>query len=245
MNKLQKLHFAQLTHAELIHLSNNFLTTLAPLAKQCTFTQRNCRAIQQIRETIYRIETCAPPSEHSEEKRIIAAQIDKLLVTCRDTLRSNAQLETFMPAKAAASAVLYTTFQKRPSSLYHGGYVNQEEEIAKLLEELFDPIHDQNRAESGISLIFNTLRDTYDELLRITMEKVDKEKPASTITEQLALLRYRMEKLHSFIDGNCYDGIPAYVALEGPLNEYIAEAMKSCRSRKRQSEQELEDIPFN
>lgn len=245
MNKLQKIPFTQLTRNELITLCGHFVSTLKPLYEVCPFTKRNCQAIEHTIQSIDTIEGYRHPAELIEEKRIIDAQMDKLLITCRDSLRSNAQLEAFMPEKAAASAVLYNIFEKRPNTLYHGGYAAQEGEVQKLFAELFDPINDENREQSGISLIFNTLRDTFDALLQTKVDPLSREKPSATINDQLALLRYRLEKLHSFIDGNCFDEIPEYLALESTLNATIQLTMTGHHSHKARKKQPLEDVPFN
>lgn len=243
MNRLQKVPFTQLKRSELLYLSNGIIKTLEELYDSCSYIKRNCEAIKAIHDKIHAIEFGRGPSERVEEKRVVDAQMDKLLITCRDTLRSNAQLEAFMPEKAAASAILLNIFDKRPSSLYHGSYDNQESQVRKLFAELFDPINDENREQSGISLLFNTLRDTFEPYLQAKVDVYGEKKESSTVNEQLALLRYRLEKVYSFMDGNCFDEILPYVALESDLNANIQFTMARHYENKSSIEHVLIDIP--
>ncbi len=236
MSALQELPFTRLTTVELRGLSSQTVSLMTPFVETHPYIARQVGVINLALDEITLIDTVPSGSELTEEITLTDGSIDSTLPLCRDTLEAQSKMGKFFAKKAEASAILLALFEKRDRTLYHGGYVAQGEQLKTLFLELFSEEHAEARQVSGLSAIFDTLKTDFDQLNVLLEARLNDGKAPSTLKEQKATLRYRLNSLFTHIDTNCVDKVEGFETIDQPLNEMITTAVAQIRARATRKE---------
>lgn len=232
MSSINPISLSQLSTKELQKTATVLPSILEQLAEKHAYIARNVSCINEAVDILVDIDNTPRGSELSEIIEADDGMLDAVLPLCKDHLESAAKLIKYYPVQGEASQELLKLWEKRDQkALLHGGYTAQGKEMTALLKDIFDPSQDENRAASGAEPMLNDAKNYYESLQRNLEARLNEEKLPSTQKEQKKILRYRLDLLLSYIEGNVTDGIKDFESIKTPVNELITEVMSEYRSR--------------
>ncbi len=231
-NVIESLSVSRLTTSELIDTSSQLISITQTLAEQHAFIARQSSALDLSIGALVDIERTPLGSDRTEMINSDDAQQDMLVALIEDHLEAGAKTEAFFPEKASACKVLLSFYGNRDrETLMRGSLRDQGVEMRALLADLLDPSQDENRTASGCEPMIQKLNEVFLSLQKNREARNNEGNLPTSTTEQKRILRYRIDKLLSFIDVNIIDGIEGFDTVKTPVNELITEVMSEYRAR--------------
>lgn len=232
MNTIEPLSLTRFTTNELVKTGKGVADLAEQLAATSPFIARNVSAIKATLATIAEIDNKDPKKSHTDEIVELDRKLDALLPVTEGALLSNVKSADFFPEKGAASAVIIAAFEKRDrQALFHGSYSAQGREMSALLQEIYAEENAQHRTDSGCAPQLDALNDTFTRLNVLINERRSEGNLPSTLKEQKSILRYRVERLLSYIDANILDEVEGFAEIKTPMNQLVTEIMSEYRAR--------------
>ncbi len=232
MSIIQQISLSQFTTKELQKTATVLPSIVNELAETHPYIARNVSHISNAVDILVDIDNTIRGSELSDVIDSDDDELDSLLPLCKDHLETAVKSIKYYPLPAAASVELLKLWNKRDQKeLVHGGYSSQGKEVTALLKDIFHPSQDENRAASGVEPMLLDVKASFESLQKNLEARLNEGNFPSTQKEQKKILRYRLDLLLSYIDGNVTDGINEFEAVKTPVNELITEMMSEYRSR--------------
>ncbi len=232
MNAIPKLSLSQFTVSELLTTAKSSLTITKPLLELHPIVNRQTEKIAASVKRVVDIDNTEQKSDRTDPIRELDDTLDELIPLCVDDLKSNVKKKRYNASRAESSKIQLNMFDKRDRhQLYYGGYTNQGREVSALLADIFAPENDEHREKSGIADMLNHLKETYTELERELEARLNEGNLSSTLKDEKAELRYRLEKLFHIIDVNIVDDVEGFSEVQVPVNELISSVMAEYRGR--------------
>ena len=237
MNHLKALSLSQLTTSELLSGSKNIVAITESLMATDPYISRQVGGLNGAITSLADIDNEERTNEHTQAIRTLDAEVDILLPLIEDDLKGTIKKAVFNPDSALSAEALLLLFNKRDrTKLIYGSYVDQGREINALFAELFAPEYATHLSIAGIEPMTSKLNSTYSQLQGLLNERLNQGNFETTQKEQKRVLRYRLDKLLSYLEANVHDNIDGFSVIETPVNELITDIMADYRARQTRKE---------
>ncbi len=237
MNTIKPISISQLNTDELIKTGRSITTLTNSLREAYPFVDRHITAIKVSLGDIATIDGTEQKKESTKSVQYLDERLDKLLPLIESDLEGSVAKKEFFPTKATAAEAILALFQKRDrKKLFFGSYVAQGREMEALKKELYSSEYEPHIENSGIADLFEALLDTYSDLTYSLNERLNEGNLSTTLKEQKGILRYRLDKLISYIDVNILDNIDGFSVVQTPINELVTEIMSDYKARMTRKE---------
>ncbi len=231
MNAIKTISLSRLTVNELSRTGTS-LTSITESLMTDAYIARQVHEITGSLSTVRKIKSTDLASGFTDGIHDTDHDVDELLPMIEDDLKSSVNKKRFFKAKGeSAERILKLIALRDRKKLFYGGYTDQGEEIRTLFSDLFSPEYDAHREASGAAPLFDTLKERFTTLSELLQARLDEDSMPSTQREQKRILRYRIEKLISYIDTNIVDKVEGFEAIHTPLNELITDVMGEYKAR--------------
>lgn len=232
MNTVDAISVSRLSTNELVKCAKGIDSIVEHLLEESGFIKRNTEVIKNSLVEIANIDNRELTKEETEEITALDDKLDTLLPITQNALESNVNSGDFFPEKADASEAFLNAYAKRNrKDLFYGSYSAQGREVSALIQEIFAPENDQNRLNSGCVPYFDAINDIFSQLNTLLDKRRRRGNLPTTLKEQKGILRYRIERIISYVDANILDNVEGFSALQTPLNELITEVMAEYKAR--------------
>ncbi len=223
---------SKLTPTELHFTAQHLLSMVKTFIPEHPFIARQVIYLEQSLKNLLKINSMSRKSDYTKIIKELDTKIDAVLPLILMTLENNLKAEHYFPSKAKASKELLTLCKMRNRrQLLHGGYTSQASEITSLLKSIMAPSQDLNRIESGIDLMVQQLKETFEALQKSQIARLKEESYPTTQKEQGDILCFRLDNLLTYINANIIDEVEQFEKLKIPVNELITDVMSRVRSR--------------
>jgi len=183
-------------------------------------------------------------SDKTETIGALDDEIDELLLVFISNLESAIKNTRFEPKKAEAAKPLLAIVQKRNrQNLIHGGYIPQGEEIRTLFDDILKPELKELRETAGVEPVLAIIKNNFDQLSTLLDARAGEGNLPTTQKEQRRILRYRIDKLLSFLDANITDNVDGYAPLKDKVNGFITDLMAKVDAAKTRKESAETAVP--
>lgn len=237
MNLLKPVSQSQFSTTLLQFFAMKTMGLIAPLTESDAYLQNQKVAIEGATSAI---DTLLAHSKVNEKTAELAEEDDvqdEILIGIRDYLKGIIGLRQFDAVKADASEKILQKMNSYGADLLYGGYEKQAALVPSFLNSMKEPLFATAIELVGIGHLIEGLTTSHDKVTVLYQEKLKATvKPDTTMREEKKIIRYRLDLLLSYIEGNLADGVSAFTALEDPMNELITDVMSQYRAQQTRKE---------
>jgi len=237
VNTIQSISLSQFNTGEFIDTSSQLVSIVEPLVVSDQFIARQVSQIKESVETLVTIERTPRGSDLTDLIAGDDSEQDILVALIWDHLETGAKSGAFFPEKAEACSTILKFYENRNREvLLRGSLRTQGVEMRALLADLLDLDQVDNLITAGIDQMVAKLNELFESLQAHREARNNEGNLPSTKTDEKKILRYRLDKMLSYIDCNILDEVAGFESVRTPVNEVISKVMAQYRARTTRKE---------
>lgn len=232
MKQLKQLSHSQLNTQELQFFALQAMGLIAPHLENSPFAFRQHGKLLSATNNVEALTGLSRKSDSVASVGEADDVQDTILIAIRETCKAKISTAMFNANAAEAAEDILDIMGEYGRDLIYGNYEQQSVAIPSFSAKMKVPANAEKAQKAGVKTYLDALDPAHAEFQNLLNIKLTgTETPATTVTDEKKVIRYRVDSLLSYLDVQIADGIEPYTALKEPMNILITDVMSRMKTR--------------